>query len=163
MKVKVKIRWKIIGWKQTSSTAKTTYVIVIPRATLATLESMAAKVRKAKQGLPEPQAYEWVCLILAICKCFCEHLISRCTVYASVCALTPFLVDLVCVTDDPLWLLVLSLLSIQGSEGQRGPAGTRVSLLSVTASLLQFSYLDICKYLNHLFISFHTHLHQLRF
>ncbi len=66
-------------------------------------------------------------------------------------------------TDDPLWLLVLSLLSIQGSEGQRGPAGTRVSLLSAATSLRQFSYLDICKYLNHLLISFHTHSRPFHF
>lgn len=114
-------------------------VIVISRARLATRESTAAKVRKAKGGLPEPQAYEWVCIILAIWRCFCEHVMSHRTVYASVCALTSFPVDLVCVTDDPLWLVVLSLLSIKGPEGQRGLAGARVSLLSVTASLLQFS------------------------
>lgn len=46
-----------------SVTTKTTYIsvvdiFVIPRATPATQESMAAKVRKAKQGLQEPQAYE---------------------------------------------------------------------------------------------------------
>lgn len=55
----------------------------------------------------------------------------------------PFPVYLVCMTDDHLGLLVLSSLLIQGPEGQRGPAGTRVSLRSVAASLLQFSSLDI--------------------
>lgn len=47
----------------------------------------------------------------------------------------------------------VSLLSVKGSEGQRGPAGARVSLLPVTVYLLQFSELDICEHLNHLFLS----------
>lgn len=49
--------------------------------------------------------------------------------------LTSFPVDLVCMTDDRLWL---SLLCLKGPEGQRGPAGTRVSLLFLTASLTSF-------------------------
>lgn len=56
-------------------------------------------------------------------------------------------------TDDPLSCFVLFLHSVKGPEGQRGPAGTRVSLLSVAASLLLFSGRNICENLN--LTSFH--------
>lgn len=45
----------ILGKKKVAE-LKTTYVIVILRVTLETQESMAAKVRKGKLGVPEPQA-----------------------------------------------------------------------------------------------------------
>ena len=100
-------------------------MILIPRAMRAARGTTGTKVRKAKQGLPEPRAYEWVGAILAICKCFCEHVTGPCI---CICMhADPSHPDLFCVTDETLWLAVLSLLSIKGPEGQRGPAGTRVS------------------------------------
>lgn len=52
--------------------------------------------------------------------------------YASVCTLTCFPGDLVCMTGYSSCLVYFVFLwTEKGSEGQRGPAGIRVSLLPV--------------------------------
>lgn len=58
-------------------------------------------------------------------------MIFVCTAGVSVWTPVYFYVDLLRMTESPLSFLVLSLLSIKGTEGLRGPPGTRVSFLCI--------------------------------
>lgn len=119
---------------------------MISRVTQATQANTAAKVRKAKQELPELQVHEWVGLRL-ICKHFNGNW------YSSLLKMQLLSMYIRCA-----WLVILSdfLLSVKGSEGPRGPAGTKVSSLSASVYLTVTNY-ETFDFLYDLFIYFFFH------